>query len=244
MFKFSVVMFKSLWASKSRKRGYDDDAQPIQPVTTVEVNASLTSFDLTTPYSSEDYPPWNGSSPPRKRLFQEFNTTDLNASSQSRTNWNVNWGGQACNDEHPIIDPDDICTGVGLGTNDETFNLGFHNNLDNIATSGWKELPESQVHVKTRNADLDMKQSLGVEATMVQCSVRKTLNIDVHRQPTSKELFQFFWGEKCALTKILMRAAGISYVELLIFLNTFCILIVFGMSLCTLVAFRSFLIQH
>jgi hypothetical protein len=235
-------MFKRLWASKSRKRGYDD-SQQIQPAPSVEANESLTSFDLTTPYSqsSEDCPTWSESSPTRKRLFQEFNATDLNEASQSRTNWNTNWDGEACNDEHPLIDPDDMCTGVGLGMNEETFNLDFHNNLDNITTSGWKEFPESKVHVKTRNADLDMKQSLGVEATMVQCSVRKNLNIDEHSQPTIKHLFQFFWGEKSALTKIIMRAAEISYVELLIFLNTFCILIVFGMSFSSLGSISQFL---
>jgi hypothetical protein len=125
--------------------------------------------------------------------------------------------------------------------NEETFNLDFHNNLDNITTSGWNEFPESKAHVKTRNADLDMKQSLGVEATMVQCSIRKNLNIDEHSQPTIKQLFQFFWGEKSALTKIIMRAAELSYVELLIFLNTFCILIVFGMSFSSLGSISQFL---
>ena len=185
-------MFKRLWASKSKKQ-WGDNSQQIQMAPSVEANESLTSLDLTTPYSqsSEDYPTWSESSPTRKRLFQEFNATDINASSQSRTNWNANWERQTCNDEHPLIDPDDICTGVGIEMNEESFNLDFHNNLDNITTSGWKEFPECKVHVKTRHADFDMKQSLGVEATMVQCSVRKNLNIDEHSQPTNKQLFQF-----------------------------------------------------
>ena len=168
MYKLLVAMFKRLWASNSRKQGCDD-FQQIQPATSAEANESLTSFDLTTLYSqsSEDYPSWSESSSTRKRLFQEFNATDLNESSQSRSNWNTNWEGQAYNDEHSPIDPDDMCPGSGLGTNEEKFNLDFYNNLDNITTSGWKEFPKNKIHVKTRQTDIEMKQSLGVEAIMV-----------------------------------------------------------------------------
>ena len=96
-----------------------------------------------------------------------YNATDLNESSKFRTNLSANWEGQACNDKHPLIDPDNICSGVGLETNEKTFNIGFHKNLDNITTSGWKEFPKNKIHVKTRQTDIEMKQSLGVEAIMV-----------------------------------------------------------------------------
>ena len=235
-------MFKRLWTSKSRKRGYDA-SQQLPTSTTEEVDVSSSHFDLTTPYSqeSEGYQPWSETSHPRKRLFQEFDSTDQNALSQSRPNWNTNMEEQVHNDEYSIFDPDDNCTGVGLETSEESFNFDFHNNLDNINTSGWKEFPESTVHVKTRHADSDMKESLGVEVKMVQCSVRRNLNIDENRHPTSKNLFQFFWGERCALTKIMMRATGISYLELLIFLNTICILVVFGMSFNSLGGISQFI---
>ena len=242
MYEYVVIMLKRLWTSRSRKRGYDA-SQELPTSNTEEVDESSSYFDLTTPYSqeSEDYQPWSESSPPRKRLFQEFNLTDQNALSQSRPNWNTNIEGQVHNDEYSVFDPDDICTGVGVEMSEESFNFDFHNNLDNINTSGWKEFPESTVHVKTRHADLNMKESLGVEVNMVQCSVRRNLNIDENGLPTSKNLFQFFWGERCALTKIMMRATGISYLELLIFLNTVCVLVVFGMSFNSLGGISQFI---
>ena len=107
MYKFSVAIFKRLWTTKSRKRGYDD-SQQVQPATSVEANESLTSTDLTTRYSqsSKDCASWSDSSSTRKRLFQEFNATNSIESLQSRTNWNASWEDQACNSKHLLIDPD------------------------------------------------------------------------------------------------------------------------------------------